>query len=1002
LGFRADHGDLSLARTKIRDDVSESLTKAQHPSGFAILHVLNDLSASSHQVPEPGGLQLCRDRERARINLTQLRTRLSEGTIQLLLRLLVDAPDPDQALNFCERLVSQAGDEFLRTLADPTILRYALVVFGRSYWLGEALLQSPEMLSALRKEKSLERFLGREAYRSRLEQYRSGTWDIDIATLLARFKKREYVRILLRDALGIAQLAETSEEISALADVIIQAALEETEREMRARYGPAGGDAPGKKQETPFAVLSLGKLGGNELNYSSDLDLLYLHGGQETGSGSLSLREYFVRQGQKLTELLSRSTPEGAIFRIDLRLRPEGGGGEPVVGLEQALQYYSRRADDWELQALIKARYSAGDAGLAQAFMQGIQPLVYTENMNLHAIDTALRSRQKLGARRRRRTVVTNPLQTTIDVKLDRGGIRDIEFLVQCLQRVYGGAEPWLRSGGTLFSLQKLHDRGHLSGPDYSELTVAYEFLRKLEHCLQLQRGLQMHEAPRSATELEILCRAAGLETQGDSAAFMAQLRSRMTRVSQVYDRVIQSEQERKTRTGAFSSLPAAPREMSFAQVLERVASDSPALSEIAGHAGYSLHTRRSMHRYLSSALTSADRYQAVLEDPKRVGRAAELFEASEYLTDILIRHPDAIRALDQLPAVGVAGPPTKPPAIDEMPEECTPARDTSEALTWLRRGFRRCAFALGAEDVLAPRPAALSMRDLTRLGESAIRRALQIVDGQRSLAVFALGRLGTEEFDIASDADLLFVRAPEADEEEARLAAERLVHALSAYTKDGTIFAVDARLRPHGGAGDLVATAAQVERYLAEEARAWEALTYTKFRFVAGRKDVEAPLVTAAWSRIVAIAVEPGFAQAVTEMRARLEKSNRYARSFKLARGGFYDIDFMASYLLLRQASPVHGNTFDRLQHLREVEAIDQPTFAELNQAALLYRTADHVIRLVTGRARPELPEAQHARAAVEKLVSRILTRDENNALQGELEETAQRIRTIFERIIR
>ena len=160
--------------------------------------------------------------------------------------------------------------------------------------------------------------------------------------------------------------------------------------------------------------------------------------------------------------------------------------------------------------------------------------------------------------------------------------------------------------------------------------------------------------------------------------------------------------------------------------------------------------------------------------------------------------------------------------------------------------------------------------------------------------------------------------------------------------------------------------------------------------------------LLTATWGRIVEIAAEPAFAQAVTEMRGRLEKSNRYARSFKLARGGFYDIDFLASFLMLHQASPLHGNTLDRLQRLRELDAIDQPTFEELNQAALLYRTADHVIRLVTGRARPELPEAQHARAAVEKLVNRILTREENNDLQGELERTAQRIRAIFERIIR
>jgi glutamate-ammonia-ligase adenylyltransferase len=966
--------------------------------------VLNDSRAFSHEAAELGGLQLCRDRELARANLARLGSRLSGGTILLLLRLLIEAPDPDQALNFCERLVSPAGEEFLRGLSDPTVLHYALVIFGHSHWLGEALLQSPEILDALRKEKSLERFLGRETYRLRLEQYRSGLSGIDTATVLAKFKKREYIRILLRDALGIARLAETSEEISAVADVIIQAALDEVEKEMCARHGvPDSSDASEKNQEAPFAVLSLGKLGGNELNYSSDLDLLYIHGGRET-SGTLSPREYFVRQAQRLTDLLSRSTAEGAIFRVDLRLRPEGGGGEPVVGLEQALHYYSRRAHDWEFQALIKARYSAGDARLAQKFIREIQPLVYTENMNFRAIDTALRSRQRIGARRRRRILVTDSLQKIIDVKLDRGGIRDIEFLVQCLQRVYGGAEPWLRSGGTLFSLQKLRDKGHLSGPDHSELTLAYEFLRKLEHCLQLQRGLQVHEVPRSATELEVLCRAAGFESGGDTTAFVAQIHSRMIRVSKIYDRVMQSEQERKTRPAALDSMPqpATPREMSFAQLLERLAADSPVLSDIAALASHSLHTRRNLHRYLSSALTSADRYATVLEDPYRVGRAAALFEASDYLTEILIRHPDAIRALDQISMEGVAGTISRSPGMGEGLDEATPAGDANEALTWLRRAVRKRAFAVGAEDVLSPRPVAVSMRALTRLGESAICHALKIVNGERSLAVFALGRLGTEEFDIASDADLLFVRPPEADEEKARLDAERLVHALSLYTKDGTIFAVDARLRPHGGAGDLVATSAQVERYLAEEALAWEALTYTKLRFVAGRKDVAVPVLAAAWRKIVEIAAGPAFPPAMTEMRVRLEKSNRYARSFKLARGGFYDIDFIASYLMLRKASPIQGNTLDRLQHLRQLDAIDEPTFAELMQAALLYRTADHVIRLVTGRARPELPEAQHARAAVEKLVNRILAREENNDLQGELEQTAKRVRTIFDAIIR
>src|SRR5206468_11710056 len=206
---------------------------------------------------------------------------------------------------------------------------------------------------------------------------------------------------------------------------------------------------------TPFAVLSLGKLGGNELNYSSDIDLLYLHGdGPEPPAAAISNREYFVRLAQQVTEILSRHTAEGAVFRIDLRLRPQGNEGELAISLSNALRYYAETAHDWERQALIKVRNSAGDIALAREFIRRVQPQVYSEQVNFAAIKTALVAREKID-RKRRKQAATEGYES-IDVKIDRGGIRDIEFLVQCLQRVYGGAEPWLRSGGTVFSLQKL------------------------------------------------------------------------------------------------------------------------------------------------------------------------------------------------------------------------------------------------------------------------------------------------------------------------------------------------------------------------------------------------------------------------------------------------------------------------------------------------------------------------------------------------------------------
>ncbi len=328
------------------------------------------------------------------------------------------------------------------------------------------------------------------------------------------------------------------------------------------------------------------------------------------------------------------------------------------------------------------------------------------------------------------------------------------------------------------------------------------------------------------------------------------------------------------------------------------------------------------------------------------------------------------------------------------------PAGDESDAQAQLRRRFRASIFSISARDVLAPRAVLNSMRDASSAADQAIHQALQIVNGTKSLAVFALGRLGTQEFDIASDADLLFVRAPEADVDESRLAAERLVHVLAVYTREGPIFAVDTRLRPHGGEGELVVTREQVSRYLEDEAQPWEALTYTKLRFVAGREDMAPAFLTQVWHQIVEMATRPGFAEAVADIRLRLEKSNRYPNSFKLARGGFYDIDFLASYLMLRHASLAQGNTLERLEHLRQQEFLSPSNFELLRDAALLYRTADHAIRLVTGRAQPELPAAEHARQAVEKLVSKILGREAED-LQAELKEAAEKVRAAFERVL-
>jgi [glutamine synthetase] adenylyltransferase / [glutamine synthetase]-adenylyl-L-tyrosine phosphorylase len=923
-------------------------------------------------------LETFRQPERACRDIRQIQERLPEAALRTLLALLAEAPDPDQALGLFERLTAQLDSRLFELLKkNHVLLHYVVAIFGHSFWLGEALLHNADLLEELDTEKHLERSLEGEDYRRRLTQFQKRKPENDVSCLLARFKKREYVRIALRDVLGAATLGDTTAEISSLADVIIQEALQQAELET---------DDPGRPGTSGFAVLALGKLGGNELNYSSDIDLFYIYDG-EAFSDAARGREDSIRLAQAITGILSSTTTEGAVFRLDLRLRPEGNEGETTVALRHALDYYRRVAQDWELQALIKARHVAGDSAVAQAFIDGVREQVYTENLNFAAIETALRSRQKMDARRRRALRGGMP-----DVKRDRGGVRDVEFLVQCLQRVYGGREPWLRSGGTLSSLQKLHDKDHLGGRDFHELSRAYGFLRRLEHRLQLQRGAQMHRLPQSEEELEVLSRAVGDRGETGWRPLLPAVESWMAKVSRIYDRVIHTE---KGEGGRSSSLnpAAAPKPggpISFDQLVERAGADPRAVAGMLAKIDLTQYGRRALQRFFSSASTSPEAYSSLLEDPQSLRQVLMIVANSEYLMEILVRHPEAARGLE-----------TRPTTVAQA-DEFHPGDGLGGAMSLLRREFRSSMFALGARDILAPRPALDSMREASALADATILRALSAVGGEQTLGVFALGRLGTEEFDIASDADLLFVRDPAGDAEHARATAEKLVDSLSAYTRDGTVFAVDARLRPHGGEGELVVTPEQLDAYLVAEAQAWEALTYSKMRFVAGKRELAPELLSSVRRRIVEVRSQPGFAQAVLGMRARLEKSNRYARSFKLARGGFYDVDFIASFLMLTHGSIQDGNTLDRLEYLGRNGLLEPPEFRTLARATLLYRTADHVIRLVTGRARPELPEAEHARAAMEALVNRILSRPPAHDLQAELEETQIRIRSIFEQLIR
>jgi [glutamine synthetase] adenylyltransferase / [glutamine synthetase]-adenylyl-L-tyrosine phosphorylase len=960
-----------------------------------------------------------RDPDSGQRLLSRVRQRLSRNLAGSLRALLTESPDPDSALMLFERLIG--SPETLRLLElHPSLAHYAVVVFGHSRFLGETLIQNTDVLHSLLRERNLDQSFSREEFHEALARYRSRSFEADATLLLARFKRREYIRIMLRDVLKIAPLAETTAEISALADVLIEEALREADTDLLHRYDPPQHlDAVSRLVNTPFAILSLGKLGGNELNYSSDVDLMFVFGdGEAPPWSAMANREYFVRLAQRVTEILSTVTSEGPVFRIDLRLRPQGGEGELAVSFSHALRYYANEAHDWERQALIKVRYSAGDPPLARAFIRAVQPHVYTEQVNFAAIKTALLAREKMHARRHQLPALEPPGES-INVKVDRGGIRDIEFLVQCLQRVYGGAEPWLRSGGTMFSLQKLHDKGHISGKEFHDLTSAYQFLRHLEHRLQLRHGQQTHRLPTTEAGLRILERSMEGYAPGEYryADLVTLVEQRMAAVAEIYRRIIYQQQSRSHREALDAPFelrgPLEPGavDQSNQQILERLAIDSPTLRAIATRPDVSSQARANMFRFLWSAFTSSERYAALIRHPEAVARALTLFDSSDYLTDILVRHPEEIATLadldDPMPSADSGnlfgtsmtfGRATSDPVFAYLADSTAPY---GEKLSLLRKHYRHRVFSAGARDITELRDVYTSLASTTSAAEDAITAAFNIAGAPEGLAVMALGRLGSGEFDLLSDADLLFVCAEQRDLAPLMKATEQMMQALAAYTREGMVFPVDTRLRPRGGEGELLVTPTQLAVYFEQEAQPWEALMYTKLRFLAGSQSLGTRAAATSRDLFQRFAGDSSFRRAARDMRAKLDAADASERSFKTSPGGVYDIDFITAYLFVHHGlSDTTGSMRDRLWRCVDAGLLNKADAAALDHAAELLRTVEHVVRLVAGRARKWLPPTEHARRVTQHLVSQILRQSFPQGLEAELIRSCERTRDIFFRV--
>ncbi len=949
------------------------------------------------------------DPERAQENLRALRECLGGEAPPSMTLLLRQAPDPDAGVAFLARY-AQVDDEACRTLREsPTQLDAAMAVFAQSRYFSETLLRRPRLLRWARDPERFDRVISAAELRSELGWINPHAREERAALILAAFKRAHLLRIALRDLLGVAQLGEVVHELSNLADAVIQAGHDFLRDKLKSRFGIPLIPLESGALEDRFVVLALGKLGGGELNYSSDIDLMYLHtgSGRTTGPVHLANSEFYGQLASGLTNLLSAMTPEGFCYRVDLRLRPEGSAGELVVPLQSAVSYYHKRGRDWELQMLIKARAAAGHLRLGRSFLQMIRPLIYRTTTDFTVIEKVAESRDRIQQNLKRRS------GHGVDVKLMRGGIRDIEFLVQCMQRLYGGGDPFVRSGGTLFALHRLREKNYVSLPDYSRLTTAYSYLRNLEHRLQMEDNRQTHELPGDDAGLRLLERKAHGVSYTGAGASSGDLRRQVelyaAQVAEIYDRVIRSQQPEATPAAS----PLMSSRHSWHSQLRHLRRKSPELEAVLD----SLEIERGAKlfgRFLDKLVVAPDLIEELNQRPALLSCVADVMEWSPYFGEHLVRYPGDIRELREV--VDAEDSANSP--VDHHPEAkelLDSARTVNDKAMELRRMYRRWVFKIQADSIHCGRPVFDTLDRSSRLAAWVIRAAYRLAVEELSadraapqvpLQVVALGRLGMREFDLGSDADLVFVLPDEGEPERAwwNQCAERIIDIISSYTGEGRMFSVDARLRPGGRDGELIQTESSFRAYFSKQAEAWEALSYLKARTVAGNLETGKRFLGAlqeiAWKRF---GLDEGAAKLLGDMRRRIEKEQGRKNPLKSGSGGYYDIDFILLYQRLKSAGIFfeYLTTPQRIEIARALGNMSEEDCEFLLKAAVFFRSLDHGMRVTAGKSSGQAPAAANQQEVLGELLRRwSAIQPTSQPLPAVVEDVRRETRAIYERV--
>jgi glutamate-ammonia-ligase adenylyltransferase len=808
---------------------------------------------------------------------------------QTLAKAIEACADPARAGACLARLreTASAGIEFSAEQA-----RILSALLAGSQMAGELLAAHPEWLAPLLEPGILEHPRREQGFRREIEEWLKPSLERDDCepafARLREFKQREMLRIAARDLARLGGTLEITREISDVADVCLDAVLRLCLQPLARRLGRPFHAAPdGPWQPTRFCVLGLGKLGGQELNYSSDVDVMFLYSeegrlfktaprSREPSGKSMASHQFFTRLAESMIAEVTRLTPQGALFRIDLRLRPEGPAGPLVRSLGSFETYYAQWGQTWERMMLIKARPVAGDAELGAEFLEMIQPFRYPRSVAVGMLRDVTSMKERI----EKEVVRAGELER--NVKLGRGGIREIEFIVQTLQLLHAGRMPFLQGAGTIPILEKLASYRLLSPEDATALSRAYLFLRDVEHRLQMEAGRQTHTIPAARPELERLARLMGFETP---AAFESARQAHTRQVRRLYERTLRAGEAAKTSglPGDFSADEAAWKELLGRHGFRDVDQAFRMVEMFVNGPGYvhvSARTTELARELLPKffALCADDRAggstlqtqaagpgaaKARLSDPDRVlvrlqsfmeaygARAALcelwarkpslfellllLFDRSEFLAERAIRTPelvDELEAGDRLRVRKTAG---------ETLRDLRHGLDDEDQYRWLRRYHEAELMRIGLRDILGLADFEQNLLELSALAAACLQYALDAVCRGARLAaapfcIIGMGKLGGAEVGYGSDLDVLFV-APDGTRNlpACQTQAAGVMDLLARPTGQGIVFRIDTRLRPDGEKGLLVNTLEAYEEYYRRRAALWEIQALTRARPVAG-----------------------------------------------------------------------------------------------------------------------------------------------------------------------